>query len=238
MDLSYEVTAELFAAFPGYRLGVVVFANLDNTRAAPELTALLRESEASARTAAVGNVSELPQVAEWRAAYRTFGAKPSEHRSSIEALLRRVVKPDSLPVINPLVDIGNIVSLQYLMPAGVHPLRHALTEVSLRFAREGDLFLASESLPPEPVTGGEVVLADQYEVLTRRWTWRQSVNTRTQASSRDVFFNIDGLAGAGAERVEDAMEAVVRLVQHHCGGDLVYRGVLTHESRCFTAKPA
>jgi DNA/RNA-binding domain of Phe-tRNA-synthetase-like protein len=234
-DFSYEIATDIFRLFPGYRLGVAVFRNVENTRANPDLTALLREAENRVRTVVDGNVAEHPVVAAWRGAYRRFGAKPSEHRSSIEALLRRVLKPESLPAINPLVDIGNVVSLQKFMPAGVHPIRHANTCVALRQAHAGDLFLATESAAPEQVTPGEVVLADQNDVLTRRWTWRQSLVTRTETSSRNVFFNVDGLESAGAERVEDALSDIVRLVGRFCGGEVVYQGVLARESPRFKA---
>lgn len=234
-DFSYEVAADIFGSFPGYRLGVVVFRNVDNTREDPALTELLRNSESRVRAGMDASVSGHPRVAAWRSAYRSFGAKPSEHRSSIEALLRRVVKPDSLPTINALVDIGTVVSLQHLMPVGVHPIRHAVTQVELRHARAGDQFLASESGTPEDAVPGEVVLADQGEVLTRRWTWRQSVRTRILTSSRNVFFNVDGLEGAGADRVEDALQDIVRLVERFCGGEVIYRGVLAREAPGFSA---
>jgi DNA/RNA-binding domain of Phe-tRNA-synthetase-like protein len=232
-DFFYRVAPDIFNSFPGYRLGVIVFSNVDNSRDDPELAALLRETEAGVRSAVGGNVAELPVVAAWRGAYRSFGARPSEHRSSIEALLRRVLKPDSLPSINSLVDIGNMVSLRHLLPAGAHPVRHSATHVELRRARPGDVFRASESEAPEQLTPGEIVLADQDDVLTRRWTWRQSVVTRTQTGSKDVFFNVDGLECAGADRVEDALHEIARLVGRFCGGEVAYRGVLTSESPRF-----
>jgi DNA/RNA-binding domain of Phe-tRNA-synthetase-like protein len=225
--LAYEVSTEIFRDFPGYRLGVAVFEGLDNSNLHPGLDALLREAETSVRDRVRGNVAEHERVAPWREAYRRFGAKPGEHRSSIESLLRRVLKGDSLPAINPLVDIGNAVSLELLLPAGVHPLRHADTRISLRYAREGDRFLASEREPAEAVAAGEVVLADSNEVLTRRWTWRQSVTTRTLPESRCVLFNADGLPPAGEGDVASALGRIGKLVQEFCGGTLVHRAILS-----------
>jgi DNA/RNA-binding domain of Phe-tRNA-synthetase-like protein len=52
--------------------------------------ALLRAAEAAAREALRGRPAEqLPHVAAWREAYRSFGAKPQRTRNSLEALLRR-----------------------------------------------------------------------------------------------------------------------------------------------------
>jgi DNA/RNA-binding domain of Phe-tRNA-synthetase-like protein len=232
--LTYRIHKNIFDLFPGYRLGVLVFTGLDNTGSRPELIALQRAAEDSARAKVTGAVTELPVVAAWRDAYKKFGAKPSEHRSSIEALLRRVVKPDALPMISPLVDIGTTISVKHFVPAGVHPFRHAETIIELRLARAGDRFVAASNEPAEEVTPGEVVLADQQEVLTRRWTWRQSVNTRMSESTSAAFFNVDALAATADRDLRAAMEETERLVSQFCGGVLVRSVVLDASDREFS----
>jgi DNA/RNA-binding domain of Phe-tRNA-synthetase-like protein len=232
-QLNYSVANEIFGMFPGYCLGVAVFDNVDNRRPAPSLAEMLRDAEKKVRLEIGGNVAEHPKVVSWRNAYRAFGAKPAEHRSSIEALVRRVLRPDSLPTISPLVDIGSIVSLRHLMPVGVHPIRHFTSQVELRRAVQGDRFLASAASPAEDVSAGEIVLADQVEVLTRRWTWRQSVSTRTMPESGRVFFNADGLAPSSEQDVRAALSAVESLVREFCGGDLIHTAILSAASPTF-----
>ena len=39
-----------------------------------------------------------------------------DRRSAAEALLRRLTKQGSIPSINTLVDIGNLVSIRYALP--------------------------------------------------------------------------------------------------------------------------
>jgi len=224
---TYTVSPEIFHDHPDYRRGVVVFRGLDNRRPDPELTAQLRASEASVRQRVHGNPADFPQIAAWRDAYRRFGAKPSEHRSSIEALSRRVLKPDNLPDINPLVDIGNLLSLRYLLPAGVHPIGAQSRQIELRRARDDDGFLADPASDPEPIAPGEIVLAAGSRVLTRRWTWRQAADTRTLAETDCVFFDIDGLPPTGATEVQAAMADLVELVARFCGGECLGHGVLS-----------
>lgn len=224
--LDYRIDPEVFAQHPGYCRGLLVFVKLDNTRPDPALAGLLGEAESSLRSAIGGNVADDPRIAAWRDAYRRFGARPSEHRSSIEAMARRVLKPDSLPSINPLVDIGNIVSLRHVLPAGVHPLpaRHGALE--LRPARAGDTFAPPDGGPAEQPPPGEIVLADGHEVLTRRWTWRQAAGTRTLPRTTALFFNVDDLPPTSMDDVQAAMTDVVALVSRFCGGELVLSAVL------------
>jgi DNA/RNA-binding domain of Phe-tRNA-synthetase-like protein len=225
--LEYRISGDVFEENPGYCRGVVVVDAADNQRRDDGLVALLRGAEARIRDLVHGNVAEHPRVSAWRDAYRRFGAKPSEHRSSIEAMVRRVVKSDSLPSINPLVDIGNIVSLRYMLPAGVHPLPLPLCSLDLRRSSPGDTFIPADGGAAEAPPTGEIVLACGHDVLTRRWTWRQAANTQTLPDSARVFFNIDGLPPVQQDDVLVAMEDVIRLVQEYCGGAIVQSGLLT-----------
>ncbi|MNF73682.1 B3/4 domain-containing protein [Pseudomonas fluorescens] len=223
---SYSINPEIFDVHPEYRRGVVVFRNLDNSQQQPGITQQLRSSEADLRERIVGNPAEYPQIAAWRDAYRQFGAKPSEHRSSIEALSRRVLKPDSLPDINTLVDIGNLLSLRYVLPAGVHPITARSQNVELRKASALDRFLAEPGKEPELISPDEIVLAADNRVLTRRWTWRQAADTRTLPETSFVFFDIDGLPPCTVVDVKAAIADLTHLVSRFCGGECLGYAIL------------
>ncbi|QLL10707.1 B3/B4 domain-containing protein [Pseudomonas chlororaphis] len=223
---SYSIHSGIFEAHPDYCRGVVVFRNLDNTKQQPEVTQQLRDSEAALRQKIVGNPAEHPHIAAWRDAYRQFGAKPSEHRSSIEALSRRVLKPDSLPDINTLVDIGNLLSLRYVLPAGVHPITTRSQNIELRKANPLDRFLAEPGKEPEPISPDEIVLATTNRILTRRWTWRQAADTRTLPETSFVFFDIDGLLPSTNAEVRAAIADLTHLVSRYCGGECVGYAIL------------
>jgi DNA/RNA-binding domain of Phe-tRNA-synthetase-like protein len=234
--LSYRIAPEIFAAHPDFRLGVVVFDGVDNRRDGSALASLLAQAHESVRASVRGNVAEHPAIAAWREAFRRFGAKPSEHRSSIEAMVRRVLQPAAIPSINPLVDIGNIVSLRYLMPVGVHPWMAGSRSLAVRHAQAGDTFTAIEGEPAETPPAGEVVLAADNEVLTRRWTWRQAAGTRIQSDTSRIFMNLDGLPPVRKQDVMGAMSLAIDLVRSHCGGELGHQVILDATHPEFTLK--
>ena len=225
--LRYRIAPEVFEAHPAYVRGVLVFDQLDNRGDGATLVPLLREAEQRVRGTVAGNVAEHPRIAAWREAYRRFGAKPSEHRSSIEAMVRRVVQPGEIPSINPLVNIGNIVSLRHRLPAGVHPLGPDPVSLELRAAEPQDVFTPADGKPAESPPAGEIVFVAGQEVLTRRWTWRQAQGTQTLADTTRVFFNIDGLPPCSEDEVMAAMREATAMVQAHCGGVVVLSGVLS-----------
>lgn len=226
--LEYRIDRSIFEAHPGYRRGVVVVRGATNTGKAAQLQEMLRAEEARLRDRLHGgNVTDHPVIAAWREAYRTFGAKPSEHRSSIEAMARRVVKPDQLPTINPLVDIGNIVSLRYALPAGAHPLPPPGGRLELRTAAAGDVFQPPDGGAVEVPPSREVVFCLGHNVLTRRWTWRQAAGTQTLPETQAVLFNVDGLPPTTEHEVLNAMRDIAQLAGEFTGATVVLGTVLT-----------
>lgn len=224
--LTFRIGNDILEKHPGYRWGLLVYDEIDNRGDAAALRPLLRQAEAEVRARNTGPIAEHPAVVSWRAAFKAFGAKPSEHRASIEALLRRVLKPDELPSILPLVDVGNIVSLRHELPVGVHPLRADMSTVALRKARDGDTFDPPDGGPQEVPPVGEVVLACESRVLTRRWVWRQAAGTQLERDTRRVFVNVDGLPPCTGAVVTAAMKDIAELVAAHCGAKPVFEAVL------------
>jgi DNA/RNA-binding domain of Phe-tRNA-synthetase-like protein len=216
--IAYRIDPAVFQLCPGYRRGLLLARGLSNGASAAALIEALRQAEAAVRIEIKGNPAEYPRIAAWREAYRRFGARPSDFRASVEALARRVLRGDALPSINALVDIGNIVSLRYLMPVGVHPVPTSAGALSLRPSAAGDSFLPPDGGAAEQPESGEIVFAQGTTVLTRRWTWRQSAATLTLPETAAVFFNLDALEVISDEVLARAAREVEQLVREHCGG--------------------
>jgi DNA/RNA-binding domain of Phe-tRNA-synthetase-like protein len=220
MAADYRIDAEIFRLYPGYRRGLVLAQKLHNGPSGADLSEQLRTQEAALRQRVQGNPAEYPRIAAWREAYRRFGARPSDFRSSIEALTRRVLRGDALPGINALVDIGNLISLRYLVPVGVHPVPVGGGTLCLRLREPTDSFLPPDGAAAETPEEGEVVFVQESTVLTRRWTWRQSALTLTLPETTAVFFNIDALQGVPDADIDSAARDIGQLVRTHCGGEV------------------
>jgi DNA/RNA-binding domain of Phe-tRNA-synthetase-like protein len=229
-ELSYTVSPDLFQRFPGYARGVVVAHDVTNHAAPDDLIRMLRDAEASVRgRLSLEQLAEHPRIKSWREAYRTFGAKPSEFRASVEALVRRVLRNEPLPSINALVDIGNLVSLQHLVPVGGHAIDVLADDIALRFATGSEVFVPFGSDQMEHPQPGEVVFVEGDTVLTRRWTWRQAKHTLTRLETGAIVFNVDGLPPVSSAEVEEACREIVGLVGRFCGGRM-RQGLLSEEA--------
>jgi DNA/RNA-binding domain of Phe-tRNA-synthetase-like protein len=221
--LTYSIAPEIFEKYPGYARGVVLAYGVRNSPSPTTLVTMLREAEASVRRqASIEVIAEHPRIKAWREAYKAFGAKPSEFRSSVEAMARRALRSDPIPSINALVDIGNIVSLQHLVPVGGHSMDELSQDIALRFASGEETFIPFGSTEMEHPLPGEVIFAEGNTVLTRRWTWRQANHTLTLPETRSIEINIDRLPPVELEEVHGIAAQVMSLVGEFCGGRMRY----------------
>jgi DNA/RNA-binding domain of Phe-tRNA-synthetase-like protein len=221
--LTYSIAGDIFDKYPGYCRGVVLAFDVRNGPSPESLVQMLRQAEASVRAQLnIETIAEHPRIKSWREAYKAFGAKPSEYRSSVEAMARRVLRNDSLPSINCLVDIGNIVSLQHLVPVGGHSMDDLTKNIELRLATGEEEFIPFGSTETEHPLTGEVIFAEGNTVLTRRWTWRQANYTLTLPETRSIEINIDRLPPVEMEEIHAIANQVIGLVEGFCGGRMRY----------------
>ncbi len=192
--MKFIVAPEIFDLFPAACFGVVIAKGFPLGEQ-PAVAARLAASIAAAGGNFPDGVKSHPSIVVWRDAFSKLGLNPNKFQSSVEALHTRAVKSGHIPSINPVVDLGNAVSLKYVLPIGAHDIGRMTGDIELRLSRPGDIFTPFGSPGSEDVPPGEIVYADALEVRTRRWVWRQGDKAKIEADSRDIFFPIDGFAG-------------------------------------------
>lgn len=219
---TFRVTDDLFATFPDVVLGVVIARGIDNSGEDGEVLAALRREEERVRRELAGiQVSEHPRVAPWRVAYRAFGAKPKDYPSSIENLLRRVLKGHTLRPINPLVDLYNTISLRHLVPVGGEDLDAVEGDVLLTRAGDDEppVLLLGEPEPRAP-RPGEVIYKDDLGAICRRWNWKEADRTKLTPATRRAILVVEGLPPVGRNAVDGAVQELAGLIRTHCGGEV------------------
>src|SRR5262245_21194748 len=218
MPLSISI-ADIADAFPDYRVAVVAAEGLAiAAERPPELDRLIREREEAARARWAGTeLSQIPGVAAWRAAYKAFGIKQTRYRSSVERLVKNVLAGRALARVNAFVDLYNAVSLGAVLPLGADDLDRVTPPLAFRHAREGDSFvdMAEEGDAPEAPKPGEVVYADAAHVLCRRWNWRQDARSIITPQTRRAVVTVQS---NGAGDVTAGANDLIDLITTFCGG--------------------
>ena len=220
--MKFTVEQEIFERLPDACFGVAAAKGIDNRKDCPEIEEWLTESIRAAEQRFEGRkVKEEAAILPYREAFRALSINPNKYMCSIEALFTRIAKGKGMPRINPIVDLGNAVSLKYTLPIGAHDLEDASEGICVRLARPGDAFLPFGGSEEEAPEAGEVVYAVGSQVRTRRWTWRQSEHGKIEAGTSWVFFPIDGFVGFNRDAVVAARDELAQKLREMFGCTVV-----------------
>lgn len=151
---------------------------------------------------------------------------------SIEALMTRISKGKDIPSINPIVDLGNALSLKYELPIGVYDIDNFINEeIEIRTSTSNDIFISFGSLGFEHLEDGEIIYASGDEVKTRRWTWRQEKNSKVTEKSTNLFIPIDGFT-ENIDKITSLQNELIDILKNKLNLE-VYSGLVDKNNTIF-----
>jgi DNA/RNA-binding domain of Phe-tRNA-synthetase-like protein len=229
-SMFFSIQKELFNLLPDLTIGMVAAKGLDNTHPSKEIDDLLTQAiEELKRNSIIDKVQEHPKIKPWRTTFSKLGISGSKFPSSIESMARRILKGDSFPKINPLVDFYNSVSLRHVVPMGGHDLDTLEGNIHLRFAEGREPFTPMGGGETMVVPKGELIYCDDREVLTRNWVWRQCEKDKVTEETKNIFIPIDVLGEVGRERADEIIQELSQLIPKYFGGTL-FSAILTSDN--------
>ncbi len=217
--MQFQVDPAVIQMFPDAKIGVLIGKGLDNQSPHPEIVKLLREAEQEVRQKLnIETLSTEPKISDWREAYRKFGFKPSSYRSSVEALIRRVLQGKELPSISPIVDLYNILSIKRTLAAGGDDTDKVEGDIRLTIADGSERFIMLGASAPEEILKGEVVYRDDNDVLCRCWNYRECEKTKIRPQTTNVCLVLEGLEHTTKDEVLSGIAELKKLLATYCQG--------------------
>ncbi|MCY3946481.1 MAG: phenylalanine--tRNA ligase beta subunit-related protein [Anaerolineaceae bacterium] len=217
----FQYDSALLERYPETRGAIISVTGLAGGNSSPDLLELYAQEQA-ATLERIGDrpLSALPSIAAWRRCFSGFGVRPTQYRSAVEALLRRLTKRGDIPSINRLVDIGNLVSIRHEMPVAIFDTRELALPVTVRFADGHERFTGLGEREAQQPACGEVIFADTTDlVVARRWCWRQSAESAAQADTTEALVTCEAQHADSAVAVEQALEDLSDLLSRFAGGE-------------------
>jgi DNA/RNA-binding domain of Phe-tRNA-synthetase-like protein len=217
---NFRYDDELLDRFPTIVGGVIIANGMSNTPTPPALADLYRAEQVAVK-ARIGDtlLSELKSLSAWRSVFRQFGTEPTKYRSAAEALLRRLTKKGDIPLINTLVDIGNLVSIRYGLPVAVFDTQAIQGAVTVHIANGTERFTPLKEAEAEHPDMGEVVFSDESGlVVARRWCWRQSEESAATPETRNAIITVEAHHAGGEADVQAALEDLLGLLGQFAWG--------------------
>ena len=222
MNTIFRYHPDVLSQFPNLHAGIILAEGVHNLPSPQGLRELfLNEQAAALEFIGQTPLSELASVAAWRAAFRKFGVDPTQYRSAVEALLRRLTKKGDIPSINALVDMANLVSIHYALPVAAFDVRQLKLPITVRFADGSERYTPLGETYIEHPEPGEVIFSDETGlVVARRWCHRQSDESAAREDTIHVLFTIEAQHQGGEADVRLALTELLDLIKFYVGGEL------------------
>ena len=221
--------------FPDARIGVVVAHGMKGADGvseedACELARMLAEANGAADRHLTSNtISQNAVVSVWRDAYQKFKTKKGA-RSSVENLLKRVLKGNPVGSITPSVDVYNIVSLAHALPVGGEDIDAMEGDIRLGITEGGDPFHPLGEDEDAPTLEGELCYCDDAGAICRCWNWRDGERTALKDGTQKAFLIIESVDPARADDLQAATDQLADLAKRYLGAQIFAKGIVTREN--------
>ncbi|MDP8221041.1 MAG: phenylalanine--tRNA ligase beta subunit-related protein [Candidatus Stygibacter frigidus] len=160
---------------------------------------------------AIGEISGVDQA---RDLFKEIGIDPTKRRPSSEALLRRGLKNKGYNSINPLVDIGNWCSLEFLLPICVYDASSVEGKLTGRMGRSGDGYIAIDNQYLD--LNERYLIADEKGALGS--PIKDSLRTRVTLATTDAMLLIYAPGYISDRELIAKLDVFIKRVQKYCGG--------------------
>ena len=219
--MKFKIDDKIFEKFPELNLGIVIAKGVNNKNNNEEIMNMIRNKEKEIReNFNTETLSQNPKIDAWRKAYSSFGAKPKKYKCSVENLYRMILDGIELKHINKVVDVYNYISIKHIIPMGGDDLDKIDGNITLKFAQGNEPFTELNSEETKNPKEGEVIYADDKEVLCRRWNWRECNKSKMTEDTKNVALVVEGLSPFTKEEIEKIVKELAELVQKYCNGEI------------------
>ncbi len=207
--------------FPNLNAEIIRFRDVHVSRESPQLEDF--KGEVAHRIRNRWNLDQLRDDPVFRV-YRDFfwrlGIDPTKNRPAAEALIRRVLRDNPIPMINTWVDAYNLVSMETAIPIASFDADLLRGELLMREAEAGELFTGIGMEKSMTLAGGEAVIQDD-ESLVAVYPYRDADHSKVNMSTVNVLMLMCGAPGITLETLSQASGIARIVLPRFCGGQAV-----------------
>jgi DNA/RNA-binding domain of Phe-tRNA-synthetase-like protein len=166
----------------------------------------------------LNSVRNLPTFRAYRDFFWRVGIDPTKNRPAAEALIRRVLRGNTMPRINTLVDAYNLASIKTEMALAAFDANKLKGDLIMRFAEKREKFLGIGMEKPMLLQGGEIVISDNQK-LVAIYPYRDADSTKITEKTKNVMLLVCGVPGIGEVTLQNAAQVALEYITSFCGGE-------------------
>jgi DNA/RNA-binding domain of Phe-tRNA-synthetase-like protein len=148
-----------------------------------------------------------------------LGLSRSKYICSSEALLKYLLKKNTLPQVNLLVDIYNLLSVKTHISIGAHELGMINHHLDFKITNGDEIFIPMGSDEAIEISKGEYAYIDGGNEVLCRLDHRQCHKTRTSELTQSCLLIVQGNPHTTNEQINSTTDELIKLINEYCGGD-------------------
>lgn len=142
-NMEFTVSEAVKQAIPSFKAGVIIYNDIVVDHSPQMLKGRLQLFQESIYFDLQETpISQIKELAEWRAVFKAIGTDPSRYRPSSESLYRRIQKQQFIPSIHSAADVNNFFSLYYKIPIGIYDADQINGNILIDIGTDEDEYMA------------------------------------------------------------------------------------------------
>lgn len=139
--MKITISKSILDTLPNFTIEALLF-DVEAKETSNDVKELINKYQTKVREeySSLEEVLNIPLIKEARDGYKKLGKDPSRYRLACESLLRRLVKGNDLYIINNLVDIGNILSIDFKRSTAVLDYDKVDGDIYIRRGAKSDYY--------------------------------------------------------------------------------------------------
>ena len=216
--MKLKIEKALQNKFPGLSVEVIDFRGLDIQPSDSKLEEYkIQVYKEINEKWSLEDLREHPQFRAYRDFFWKMNVDPTKTRPAAEALIRRILRGNTLFKINSFVDAYNLVSMKAAVPIASFDEYTLNDDLFMREAEPGEEFLGIAMKHPKFLRGGEAVIEDG-DQLVAIYPYRDADATKVTLATQDVKMLICGAPNVSDESLLSASNLAKEILTRFCGG--------------------
>jgi len=213
--MKVTIAKKVFRKFPKLRVAVLLVDNLDNSSRVKEAQNLLKEvSELIQLSFNKDTIKTHHLIAPWAVAQEEFGRKAKHYHTSVERLIKKVLKKRSLKAGDTLTNLLRFVSLKHIIPSGIDDANKVRRKLTFSIST------GKEKVGIRNVLPGTLFYRDDKQVLGTKLDFWKNKKTALKKKSTSAIIHFEALPPITNKKLQEVTKEMSMLVQDFCGGQV------------------
>ncbi|MFH1276438.1 MAG: phenylalanine--tRNA ligase beta subunit-related protein [Candidatus Woesearchaeota archaeon] len=212
--MKITIKKEVFKRFSKLQVGFVYVEEADNKSKLTEAQDLLKNVEELIRlTFHKETIKNHNLISPWSVAQVEFGKEAKHYNTSVEGLLKLVLKKKKVATNDVLTTILNYISLRYLVPSGIDDYFKVVGNIEFALSKGKEKVDILRSLK-----AGALYYHDNNVVLgTKLDFWRNKRTALTKDSTK-ALIHFDALPPIDRKKLNEILKETKEVISNFCGG--------------------